>query len=113
MRNSTETPQLNPNLTESEKEITEAVIKAKQLGEGVGDEFGIGMIDKSLPNALYNYLCYIISYSTGSNILTIKNEINLFDFVSFLYIISEVNKEKQGSMQNTPSGREEQELMGL
>lgn len=114
MRNSTEIPQINPNdnLSDSEREITEAVIRAKELGEKVGHDFGIGFIDISMPNALYNYLCYIISYHTGTGVIHVK-ELSLFDFISFLYIIQEVNKQKSGDMPNTPQGRDEKEMMGL
>lgn len=118
MKNSTETVQLNDldqhDLTESEREVTEAFLKAKQIGEDVGEDFGIGVIDQSMPNAFFKFLCYIISYNTSTSLVDVP-QMSLFDFISILYIINEVNKQNEESMPNspTPKGKMDKKMMGL
>lgn len=107
-------PQLeNPNLTESEKEITEQFIKAKKLGEDVGEQFGIGLIDKTTPNALFHFLCHIISYNTSTSLMEVP-QMGLFEFVTELYIINKIGeKEEAAAKSPTPRGRQQHKAMGM
>lgn len=81
------------------------------MGERTGKDFGIGVIDINTPNALFNFLKFIISHNTSTSVIE-AGKLSLFDFVSFMYIINKFNEAKQVDSP-TPAGKSESEMLGM
>lgn len=87
----------NPKLNEKEREL---LIRIKDMGKDTVDSTGVGMITpESMPNAYFNVLCYFIAYKTGTSLLDVM-EFNLFDFISYMYIIRELSPEESDNPNN-------------
>ena len=103
-----------PVLNEMEQELMD---KMQSMGDDIVDSAGLGMITaESMPHAFFNVLCYMIAYKTGTSLKHIM-EMCLFDFVSYMYIVSEINKKEQSDgdsspSSNTPETRDMQRTMG-
>lgn len=91
--------------TKQELEIMNYVNKTKKNA--------LGVINEGTPEALYNYMCFIISHYTSTSLLDVK-KLNFFDFMSYIYITQKFMEEKQGSSSPTPSYQTspEKELLG-
>lgn len=99
--------QENPRLNEKERELLK---KIEKFGGEVGEKMHIGIIDPfTMPNAYFNVLCYTIGYKTGTSLKHVM-EMNLFDFISYIYIISETQPE-EGDNQN-PETRNFRDAVG-
>jgi hypothetical protein len=91
--------------SESEKAIMEYVNKTEQNA--------LGVINESTPEALYNYMCFIISHHTSTSLIEVKL-LDFFDFMSYIYITQKFMEEKGSSSSPTPSHQTspEKELLG-
>jgi hypothetical protein len=98
----------NQSLNEKERELMQRI--AEQSVKAAED-VTVGIIDPHVtPNAFFNLLCYYIAYKTGTSLKHIM-EMNLFDFVSYMYIVRETSPEESDNP-NNPQEREMMRSMG-
>lgn len=101
-------PTKNEWTTEKEQELIKEMM---EVGNQVGEKYTLGVISPETPNAYFNLLCFLIAYKTGTSLRDIQN-FSLFDFISYLYIISRVSEEQGTTSPNIPEQRE-MEQMGI
>jgi len=94
----------------NEKEI-ELMKKIKEMGDDVVEESGMGIIGMDMPHAYYNVICFYIGYKTGTSLKHIM-DMNLFDLISYMYMVRKVSEQGGDSGENTPTGREVRDTLG-
>jgi len=100
-------PQNNPDNTQMNEKERELLLRIKEIGRETAEDTGVGLITpETMPNAYFNVLCYFIAYKTGTSLKHIM-DMNLFDFISYMYIIKELSPENS----DNPNNPQEKELM--
>ena len=98
-------------MNEIEREFME---RLREVGDDIVNDSGmdVGIIKPdTMPHAYFNLLCYMIAYKTGTSLIHIM-DMNLFDFVSYMYIIRETTPEDSTDTANNPEAKDVMRTMG-
>lgn len=106
----TDSPENSPTQNEWTTSKEQELIKEMmEVGTQVGEKYNLGVINPDTPNAYFNLLCFLIGYKTGTSLIDVQN-LSLFDFISYLYIISKVSEDQGQSGPNIPEQREMEQM---